>query len=166
MRSFAKRETAVKVPTYLAYEMVDAVEANQAYHDEIEGDDVIQQARDDQDQNAGDKGDDGCDVINGDNHFKSPEKMRMIEPATIDTPHSCTGAACAATALGGCYGRTRLGPVCTDNSDSSVLVVETADQRMRYDAPDWLYNTARKRAQDSPGGYPPAVEAAVRPGVF
>jgi hypothetical protein len=78
--------------------MVDSVEPDQAHHDEIDGDDVIQQARHDQDQDAGDKGDDGCDVISGKNHFKSPEMM--TEPATIDTPHSCTGAQRGATAFG------------------------------------------------------------------
>ena len=37
--------------------MVDAVESDQAYHDEVDGDDEVQQPRHDQDQDAGDKGD-------------------------------------------------------------------------------------------------------------
>jgi hypothetical protein len=36
-------------------------------------------------------------------------------------------------------------PVRTDNSDSSVLVMQPGDQRMRYDAPDWLNGTRHRR---------------------
>jgi hypothetical protein len=52
--------------------MVDAVKANNAYHDKVDRDDVVQQARYDQDQNAGDESDYRRDMIGGEKHFKSP----------------------------------------------------------------------------------------------
>jgi hypothetical protein len=54
----------------LVYEMVDVVEPDQPYHDEIDGDDVVQQARHDQDQNSGDKGGERRYVTDGKNHCK------------------------------------------------------------------------------------------------
>jgi len=56
--------------TSLLYEVVDVVEPDQPYQDEVEGDDVVQQARHDQDQNPGEKGDDRRDVIDFENHFQ------------------------------------------------------------------------------------------------
>ncbi len=35
--------------------------------------------------------------------------------------------------------------VCTENSDSCVLVVQSADERMRHDAPDRLNGTRDRR---------------------
>jgi hypothetical protein len=61
-----------------AYEMVDGVEPDQPYQDEIDGDDVVQQPGHDQDQNAGDKGDERRDVSDSENHCKSPSTMGMI----------------------------------------------------------------------------------------
>jgi hypothetical protein len=77
------------------YEMVDAIEPHQAYHDEVEGDDVVQQPRHDQDQNAGEKGDDRRDMTDGEMHFKL---LESIELATIGTRHSCTAIEGNATA--------------------------------------------------------------------
>jgi hypothetical protein len=81
--------------------MVDAVEPDQAYHDEVDGDDVIQQPWHEQNQNASDKGDDRSDVTGGENHFQTPRMVRMIGLATNGTPDSCTAAECDATAFGG-----------------------------------------------------------------
>ena len=81
--------------------MVDAVEPDQACQDEVDGDDVVQQPRHDQDQNAGDKGDERRYVSDGEDQFKTPGMLRMIGFATIDTPRSCTAAECDATAFGG-----------------------------------------------------------------
>jgi hypothetical protein len=53
----------------LAHEMVDAVEPKQAYQDEIDGNDVVQKAWKDQDQNAGNEGDERRDVSDGESHF-------------------------------------------------------------------------------------------------
>jgi len=39
-----------------------AEETDQAHHDQVDGDDVVQQARNDQDQDAGDEGDQGSDA--------------------------------------------------------------------------------------------------------
>jgi hypothetical protein len=71
--AFAVYSTTKRNPA-LAYEMVDGVESDQAYQDEVDGDDVAQQPRHDQDQDAGDKGDEWRDVSDGDNHFKSPQR--------------------------------------------------------------------------------------------
>src|SRR4249920_1369138 len=57
----------------LFYEMVDIVEPDQAYHDEVDGNDVVQQPRHYQNQNASDKGDERRDVGGGESHFKSPK---------------------------------------------------------------------------------------------
>jgi hypothetical protein len=81
--------------------MVDAVEPDQADYDQVDGDDEVQQPRDDQDQNASDKCDERRDVTDGENHFTSPGMVRMIGLVTINTPHSCTAAECDATAFGG-----------------------------------------------------------------
>jgi hypothetical protein len=50
--------------------MVDAVEPDQAYQDQVDGDDVVQQPRKDKDQNAGEAGDERPYVSDGDNHFQ------------------------------------------------------------------------------------------------
>jgi hypothetical protein len=96
-----KLTDTVKAQIALVYEMVDAVEPDQAYQDEVDGHDVVQQPRYDQDQNAGDKGDQRRDVTSGESHFKSPRTVRMIALATIETRHSCTAAECDATTFGG-----------------------------------------------------------------
>jgi hypothetical protein len=64
-----------------AYEMVDGVEPDQPYQDEVDGDDVVQQPGHDQDQNAGDKGDERRDVSDSENHCKSPSAVGMIRRA-------------------------------------------------------------------------------------
>jgi len=100
--------------------MVDAVEPDQAYHDEVEGDDIVQQPWKDQDQNTGDKSDERRDVSDGEDHFKSPRMVRMIGLATIDTPHSCTAAKCGTTALGGLFLVLQAGIVCQLNNKRDV----------------------------------------------
>jgi hypothetical protein len=49
-------------------EMVDAVEADQPDKNEVDGNDVIEQPRHDQNQDAGDKGDERRDMGSGDDH--------------------------------------------------------------------------------------------------
>jgi hypothetical protein len=49
-------------------EMVDAVEADQPDKNEVDGNDVIEQPRHDQNQDAGDKGDEWRDMGSGDDH--------------------------------------------------------------------------------------------------
>lgn len=73
----SQRQRWSRLQTILADEMVDAVESDQAYHDEVDGDDEVQQPRHDQDQDAGDKGDDRRNVIGSENHFKSPRIDRV-----------------------------------------------------------------------------------------
>jgi hypothetical protein len=49
-------------------EMVDAVEADQPDKNEVDGNDVIEQPRHDQNQDARDKGDERRDMGSGDDH--------------------------------------------------------------------------------------------------
>jgi hypothetical protein len=107
--------------------MVDAVEPDQAYHDEVEGDDIVQQPWKDQDQNTGDKSDERRDVSDGEDHFKSPRMVRMIGLATIDTPHSCTDAKCCTTALGGLILVLQAGIVRQLNDKRDVCLWHKAD---------------------------------------
>src|SRR2546425_13064537 len=51
-----------------ADEMIDAVEADEADDDEVDGDDVVQQSRHEQNQNAGEEGNERRDMGNGDGH--------------------------------------------------------------------------------------------------
>ena len=52
--------------------MVDVVEPDQSYDDEVDGNDVVQQRGHYQNQNAGDNGDERRDVGGSESHFKSP----------------------------------------------------------------------------------------------
>jgi hypothetical protein len=47
---------------------INAVQSNEADDDEVDGDDVVQQSRHDQDQNAGDEGNQWRNMGNGDGH--------------------------------------------------------------------------------------------------
>ena len=89
--AFIWRSQCKYLPTSV-YEMIDAVEPDQAYQDEVDGDDVVQEPRNHENQNAGDKGDDGSDVIGGDNHFQFPKVVGMIQLAASDTASSCRAA--------------------------------------------------------------------------
>src|SRR5215831_3646183 len=51
-----------------ADEVIDAVQSNEANDDQIDRDNVVQQPRHDQDQDAGDEGNERRDVGNGDGH--------------------------------------------------------------------------------------------------
>src|SRR5262249_10132993 len=51
-----------------ADEVIDAVQSNEADDDQVDGDNVVQQPRHDQDQNACDEGNKRRDVGNGDGH--------------------------------------------------------------------------------------------------
>src|SRR5262245_43057020 len=51
-----------------ADEVIDAVQSNEADDDEVDGHNVVQQSRHDQDQNAGDEGNERRDMGNGDGH--------------------------------------------------------------------------------------------------
>src|SRR5258708_5087455 len=51
-----------------ADEMIDAVQSDESDDDEVDGDDVVQQSRHDQDQNAGDEGNQRRNMGNGDGH--------------------------------------------------------------------------------------------------
>src|SRR5262245_35209169 len=58
--------------------MIDAVQSNEADDDEIDGDDVVQQSRHDQDQNAGDEGNQRRNMGNGDGHEDLLGSQSMI----------------------------------------------------------------------------------------
>src|SRR5262245_2261496 len=51
-----------------ADEMIDAVQSNEADDDQVDGDNVVQQSRHEQNQNAGDEGNERRDMGNGDGH--------------------------------------------------------------------------------------------------
>jgi hypothetical protein len=51
-----------------ADEVIDAVQSNEANDDEVDGDNVVQQSRHEQNQNAGDEGNERRDMGNGDGH--------------------------------------------------------------------------------------------------
>src|SRR5215467_16310829 len=51
-----------------ADEVIDAVQSNEADDDQVDGDNVVQQPRHDQDQDAGDESNKRRDVGNGDGH--------------------------------------------------------------------------------------------------
>jgi hypothetical protein len=59
-------------------EMVDAVEADQADKNEIDGDDEVQQPRQYQNQNAGNEGDKRRDMSGGDDHDCPLGLERMV----------------------------------------------------------------------------------------
>jgi hypothetical protein len=59
----------ISTPILLVYEMVDVIEPYHTNEDEIESDDVVQQARDYQNQNSGDKGSKRPDVRVCEGHF-------------------------------------------------------------------------------------------------
>jgi hypothetical protein len=49
-------------------EMVDAIQPHKSDHDEVDGNDVVQQSRQNQDQNARDEGNDWGKVCGGKGH--------------------------------------------------------------------------------------------------
>jgi hypothetical protein len=51
--------------------MVDGVESHQTYNNEINRDNNVQEPRDDEDEDAGDKGNDRRDMGSGDDHWFS-----------------------------------------------------------------------------------------------
>jgi hypothetical protein len=60
-------------------EMVDAVETDQADKNEIDGDDEVEQPRHDQNQNAGNEGNERRDMGSGDDHDCPLGLERMVE---------------------------------------------------------------------------------------
>jgi hypothetical protein len=68
------------------YEMIDRIEPDQADQDEVDGDDVVQQPWDDQDQNSRDEGDERRDVSDGQNHVKPPEGQGRFD--SLQSIHS------------------------------------------------------------------------------
>ena len=82
-----------KCQPVLFYEMVDIVEPDQAYDDEVDGNDVVQQPRHYQNQNAGDKSDERRDVGGGESHFKSPRAVGIsINSDFLTSPRAGPGS--------------------------------------------------------------------------
>ena len=50
--------------------MIDFVEANRTRHDQVNGDDIVQQGRGDEDQDAGQERDERRDMGYGERHIK------------------------------------------------------------------------------------------------
>ena len=73
--------------------MVDIVEPDQSYDDEVDGNDVVQQPRHYQNQNASDKGDERRDVGGGESHFKSPRVVGIsINSDFLTSPRAGPGS--------------------------------------------------------------------------
>jgi hypothetical protein len=76
-RSFERRVSLMQIPAPNATperrsmpvdEMMDAIEPDQADEDEIDRDDIVEEPRHDQDQYAGNDGDERRDMGSGDDH--------------------------------------------------------------------------------------------------
>jgi hypothetical protein len=119
--------------------MIDGVEPDQAYRDEVDGDDVVQQPRNDQDQNAGDEGDERRDVSDGENHNKTPRMVRMLRLATIDAPYSCTDAKCDATAFSGLILISKAASVggLVISASNSYLKMATGSPKGNFSRAEW-----------------------------
>src|SRR5262249_43510267 len=76
-----------------ADEVIDAVQSNEADDDEVDGDNVVQQPRHDQDQNAGDEGDQRRDMGNGDGHEDLLGRVDELQNAVMVPNSSLPGIA-------------------------------------------------------------------------
>jgi len=66
-----------------ADEVIDAVQSNEADDDEVDRDDVVQQPRHEQNQNAGDEGNERRDMGNGDGHEDLLGRLDELQNAVI-----------------------------------------------------------------------------------
>src|SRR6266516_5445384 len=76
-----------------ADEMIDAVEADEADDDQVDGDDVVQQPRHEQDQNAGEEGNKRRDMGNGDGHEDLLGRVDELKNAVMVPNSSLPGLA-------------------------------------------------------------------------
>src|SRR5262249_40445598 len=67
-----------------ADEVIDAVQSNEADDDEVDGHNVVQQSRHEQNQNAGDEGNQRRDMGNGDGHEDLLGSQSMIMMASAE----------------------------------------------------------------------------------
>ena len=79
---FKRRASSQDWQVTLVDEMINAVEPHHADRNEVDGDDVTQQPRHDQDQNTGYQGDDGSDMTGSNNHFKPPGTRKNDQPCS------------------------------------------------------------------------------------
>src|SRR6266571_1776651 len=80
-------------PAASADEMIDAVETDEADDDEVDGDDVVQQPRHEQDQNAGEEGNKRRDMGNGDGHEDLLGRVDELQNAVMVPNSSLPGLA-------------------------------------------------------------------------